>query len=152
MPEVRGKWDREPARSNINGKVDFVGTALLGAAGALAGTYSAGRDTPGFTVTKVGGEAGRYRLQLVSPQGNTVSTIAFFLGAGPVTVVGAADAVYTTDKGLIPFVRNVTPASGFFDIQLSYLDDATGAWVDANPEDNVTLHFAFSAKFSSALP
>lgn len=144
------RWFRDPARTNISGKVDFVGICPLGAAGAVAASYSAGRDTPGFTVTKVGGETGRYRVQLVDSQGLAVAVLGLF---NPSCMVeGAADAAYTTDAGLIAFVRNVTPASGFFDIQLCIIDDADGTFDDANPENNARLHIGFSAKTSSAVP
>lgn len=145
-----GKWHREPAKTNVSGKVDFVGSVLLGVGGAVAASYVAGVDTPGFTVAKVGGEVGRYRIQLVDAKSVAVVTKAFYAMA--CIVEGAADAVYTTDKGLHALVRNVTPASGFFDIQLTYMDDATGAWVDGEAMDAAKLHISFSAKFSSVVP
>jgi hypothetical protein len=133
---------------NQSGIVEMLGVAPLGAAGALAAAYVAGTDTPMFTVTKTAGEAGRYTIQCVDTRGNAVAVLKFFFRH--CNIEGAADAVYTTDKGLTAFVRNVNAAAGSFDIQLTYLDDASGAWVDANPEDSTKLHIGFAVKLSSA--
>ena len=133
---------------NQSGIAEMLGVVPMGASGVTATTYVPGTDTPMFTVTKTAAEVGRYTIQCVDARGQTVAVKKIVFRH--CNVVGAADAVYTTDKGLQAFARNVNPAAGSFDIQLTYLDDASGAWVDAEPMDSASLHIGFAVKLSSA--
>lgn len=148
MATLFGKWWRQLLGYNKSGMVEMLGVVPLGNTGAIAAGYVAGTDTPMFVVTKTPAEVGRYTIQLTDARGQAVAVKQIvYRGC---KIEGTTDAVYTTDKGMEDFVRNVNAAAGSFDIQMAYLDDASGAWVDAEVENSAKLHIAFAIRVSSA--
>jgi hypothetical protein len=117
------------------GVVKLYGHVVTSTSGTV-GSYTA----KGFTVAKTGSEAGRYTVTLSD-------TYCAFLGC-QVTLVGAADAAYTTAKGIVPFVRNVSVADSTptFDIQFA---DADGSAADAELADAAEFYVEITLKNSS---
>lgn len=93
----------------------------------------------GGSIAKVGSEAGRYRI--------TLSGSYQRLLAANVIVSGAADAAYTTAKGVQAIVRNVavSAATPVLDIQLIRTDTAS----DSEPEDNASIYIELTLSNSS---
>jgi hypothetical protein len=147
-------WFREGARENKSGRVNFSGYFVTSTSGALV---AASTDAPGFTLTKVGGQAGRYTVQLVnskgepvvvSPTPNTKATPGL-LGFG-VTVITPTNSSPAAN-GLAAHIRGglaTLASAGTFVIQLSRQD--TG--VDAEVVDGAAFIVEFSMKRSSAVP
>lgn len=106
---------------------------------STSGTVSSS-DAMGMTVAKVGSEAGRYRLSLQDSYQRLL--------ACNVMVSGAADAAYTTAKGIKAIVRNVAVSSSsapLLDVQLVRTD--TGA--DAEVEDGASIYIELVLSNSS---
>lgn len=114
------------------GVVHLYGKALTTTNGTLstvAGAVTSAKQA-GFTIAKTGSKVGRYTITL---QDRYVGLL--YIHA---TVSGAADAAYTTARGLNAFFRNnaVAAAAKTIDIQFARTD--TGA--DAEVEDGATIH------------
>ena len=147
--------------SNRSGMVHLSGSVLIGSSGAVTSS-----DTPGFTVTKQTA-AGRYRVQVVDSDGSTAVAPAqpcnsagtaitpWGIQAPNVMVVSAvADNALTTDSALKAGIRNFTPKSGYFDIQL-YRDvtsTTSETHTDTNVESGGQLLIGFWAKMSNVTP
>lgn len=95
----------------------------------------------GFSVAKTGSETGRYTV--------TLSDTYKGLLAVNVAIVGAADAAYTTAKGLTWILRNVSVADSTptFDIQFS---DPDGSPADAELENAAKVLIEITLKNSDA--
>lgn len=91
---------------------------------STSGTISA-QSCKGFSVAKTGSETGRYTVTLDD-------TYTALLGVG-VNVVGSSDAAYTSTKGLINYLRNVSVADSTptFDIQFVQVSIADAELLDA---------------------
>lgn len=137
-------WFRDPARNNRSGMVQFSGIITLGAGGAIA---TGGADTPGFSFTKVGAKVGRYLVQILDSKLQACGCIKF-AKIGATVETASADAAYTVTKGAYAIIRNRSPSTGTFQVQLIRTDSAA----DAEAEDSAVLHVWFSAKRSSAVP
>ena len=96
------------------GIVKLFGKVTTSTGGAIAS-----QDCKGFSVAKTASEAGRYTV--------TLEDKYFDLRAANVMVEGAADTVYTADKGLIPMLRGVNVASKTLDIKFSAVTEDTDA-------------------------
>lgn len=106
---------------------------LTGSVVTTTGGTIGSQDCEGFTVAKVGSEAGRYRATL----NNAFRALQY----GDMKVVGAADAAAAAAKGQVCQLRNVSPTSRTVDFQLLTPSLAAGASVDVEPEDGATLLF-----------
>lgn len=95
----------------------------------------------GFSVAKTGSETGRYTV--------TLSDTYKGLLAVNVAIVGAADAAYTTAKGLTWILRNVSVADSTptFDIQFN---DPDGSPADAELENAAKVLIEITLKNSDA--
>lgn len=124
-----------PTRDIERDSVICAGSFVTTTSGAI-GT-APDRATCGFTVAKVGSEAGRYRVTFDMK----VSKI-FLLSA---KVNGTADAAYTADKGLHVLLRNKTVASRYVDVQFASAFTTGGAatYPDKEVENGVTVDFVF---------
>lgn len=98
----------------------------------------------GYTLTKTGSEAGRYTVQLTTTSGAAATyNKLLFVGA---ILEGVADTAYTTDKGLVPLLRNVAVATtGTFDIQFATGDSNA----DAEVEDAAVIRIHIVLKNST---
>lgn len=112
--------------------VILTGRALTTTSGTLS-TATGANDCEGFTVAKVGSEAGRYRA--------TLNNAFMFVQFGDMKVEGAADAVAAAAKGQVAYLRNVSATGRTVDFQLCTPSLAAGASVDVEPEDGATLRF-----------
>lgn len=91
-------------------------------------------------MAKVGSEAGRYRITLAGSYQRLL--------AANVVVSGAADAAYTTAKGVQAIVRNVNVSNAsapVLDIQLIRTDTAA----DAEVEDGASIFVELTLSNSS---
>jgi len=118
------------------GIVKLYGSVVTSTSGTVAST-----SCKGFTVAKTASEAGRYTVTLTD-------TYTAFKGCH-VTLVGAADAAFTTAKGLVPIVRNVSVADSTptFDVQFV---DADGSAADAEVPDGAEFYLEITLKNSGA--
>jgi hypothetical protein len=92
-------------------------------------------DCDGFSIAKTGSEAGRYTVTLGDKYSKLRGVVA--------NVKGAADAAYTTAKGLNLMLRNDAVAtSKTFDIQFVRTDTAA----DAELEDAAEVYLTFFLK------
>lgn len=116
------------------GIVKLFATITTTTSGTIGSTTATG-----LTVAKVGSEAGRYRITLQDQYTRLLCVNAI--------VSGAADAAYTTAKGLNTLVRNVAvnAATPILDIQFARTD--TGA--DAEVEDAAVIYVEITLKNSS---
>ena len=116
------------------GVVKLFATITTTTSGTIGST-----NAVGLTVAKVAAEAGRYRITLQDQYTRLLSVNAI--------VSGAADAAYTTAKGLNTLVRNVDVAAAtpILDIQFARTD--TGA--DAEVEDSAVIYVEITLKNSS---
>lgn len=106
---------------------------------STSGTISSS-DMLGGSVAKVGSEAGRYRITLSGSYQRLLSA--------SVMVSGAADAAYTTAKGVQAIVRNVDVSNAstpVLDIQLIRTDTAA----DAEVEDGASIFIELTLSNSS---
>lgn len=95
----------------------------------------------GFSVAKVADEAGRYTVTLAD-------TYKALLACN-VAIIGAADAAYTTAKGLTSILRNVSVADSTptFDIQFN---DPDGSPADAELANGAKVLIEVTLKNSDA--
>lgn len=116
------------------GVVKLFATIVTSTSGTISSTTATG-----LTVTKVGSEAGRYRVTLDDKYTRLLAAQAI--------VSGAADAAYTTAKGIQAIVRNVavSAATPILDIQLVRTDTAA----DAEVEDGASIYVELTLKNSS---
>lgn len=114
------------------GVVKLYATIVTSTSGAISST-----SAKGLSVSKVGSEAGRYRITLED------SYVALL--AAQAIVTGAADTAYTTAKGSVAILRNVDVANKTLDIQLVRSDTTA----DAEVEDAATIHVEITLKNSS---
>ena len=117
------------------GVVKLFCTIVTSTSGAISSS-----DMLGGSVAKVGSEAGRYRISLAD-------SYQRLLGAS-VMVSGAADAAYTTAKGIQAIVRNVDVSNAsvpLLDIQLVRTDTAA----DAEVEDGASIFIELTLSNSS---
>jgi len=112
--------------------VELTGVVKLGNGGAI-GTGATDVDCIGFSLAKVGGEAGRYRATLHHKFRK--------LRYAHCVVEGAADAAAAAAKGQVAMLRNVDVANKTLDFQIVTPSLAAGASVDVEPEDGATLRF-----------
>ena len=108
----------------------LTGKALTTTSGTLS-TASGANDCEGFTLAKVGSEAGRYRATL----NHKFKALQFAY----MVVEGAADAAAAAAKGQVAYLRNVNMTTGIVEFQLATPSLAAGASVDVEPEDGATL-------------
>ena len=145
---------------NRSGMVKMTGTLVIGTAGAITTA-----DTPGFTVTKTNAKTGRYRVQLVDVDGSAAAPAQAQDSAGtavepwaiqaPSVMVASAnaDAALTKDSATKAAIRNYTPKSGYFDIQMYTDITSTGeTHVDAEVESSGIIFISFEVKLSSVVP
>ena len=117
------------------GVVKLYGQVTLGAAGAIATS-----NCKGFSITKTGGEAGRYTVALEDKYTGLL--------AASVILEGAADTLYTTATGLTPLLRGVSVGTNKV-LYIQFVDRAT-APADANPETGAKFYIELTLKNSSA--
>lgn len=118
------------------GVVKLFGSVVTSTSGTVS--TSTGK---GLTITKTGGEVGRYTVTLADKY-------TALLGVS-VALVGSADAAYTSAKGIVHFLRNVSVAGATpaFDIQWA---DADGSAADAEVENGAAFYVEVTLKNSSA--
>lgn len=117
------------------GVVKLFATIVTSTSGTIASS-----DMLGGSVAKVDSEAGRYRVSLADSYQRLLSA--------SVMVSGAADAAYTTAKGIQAIVRNVDVSNAsapILDIQLVRTDTAA----DAEVEDGASIFIELTLSNSS---
>lgn len=136
MSTARESYDTLSQRRTT---VRASGSVLLGADGAVE--TDTDRKTAGFSVSQIiddpsAAEAGRY-LCTFDMAFNDVELES-------AVIVGAADAAYTTGKGISAMIRGKDTAARTCIVQfMKTVDDSGATYVDANPEDDVTIDFSF---------
>lgn len=137
----------DPGRSNRSAEVTFSGSVVTTTAGTL-GTGAANVDTPLFSITKVAAKVGRYRIQLLSSNGN--ACVAPKLTSWWFGCTGAADAAYPVANGLSDNLirNNAISTAGTFEIQFQRSDTSA----DAEVLDGATIFVRFAVKKGSATP
>lgn len=118
------------------GIVKLFGTVTLGSSGAIASS-----SCKGFSVAKTSAETGRYTV--------TLSDTYTELYTVMVNITTSADTAYTSAKGLVALLRNVSvnDSTPTFDIQFV---DADGSAADAEVEDSAVLRIEITLKNSTA--
>lgn len=116
------------------GVVKLFATVVTSTSGAIASS-----DAMGMAVTKVGSEAGRYKLTLQDAYQRMLSC--------SVMVSGASDAAYTTAKGIQAIVRNVAVSGATPALEVQLVRTDTGA--DAEVEDGATIWIEVTLSNSS---
>ena len=96
----------------------------------------------GMTITKTAGETGRYTVALAQPW-------YAFLNAS-VVVQGAADAAYTTGKGLQAFIRGVDVTSQTAPLLYVQFCAEDGSPADAELEDGAKFFIEVTLKNTSS--
>jgi hypothetical protein len=142
---VSDSWFREGPRCNRSGQVTFSGRHLTTTSGALSTTT----DSPQYTLTKVGGQAGRYTVQFVNARGDGVE---FLKLTGFNWWVETPSGAITATKGGAGtcYIRGgsaTLATNGSLVIQLTQVSGA-----DAELDDGATLGLEFTVKRSSAEP
>lgn len=101
------------------GVVKLYGSVTTTTSGTVGSTAC-----KGFSVAKTAGEAGRYTVTLADPYIGLLSVHA--------VLVGTTDAAYTSGKGLVTFLRNVSVSTTgrTFDLQFANPIDETDAEVE----------------------
>lgn len=118
-----------------HGIVKLYGKVVTSTSGTVSTT-----SCVGLAIAKTAGETGRY----------TVTLSDYYAGglkSASVAVVGPADAAYTTAKGLVWFLRNVSVSTSAktFDIQFC---DADGSPADAELMDAAEFYLEVTVKNS----
>ena len=116
------------------GVVKLYGNFTTSTSGTIASS-----SCKGFTVAKTAAETGRYTVTLAD-------SWKAFMGVC-VTIVGAADAAYTSAKGLTHIVRNVSMTNKTFDVQFN---DPDGSPADAELEDGASVYLEITLKNTGA--
>lgn len=117
------------------GIVKLWGKVTTSTSGTIAST-----SCKGFAVTKTGSETGRYTVTLTDRYSSFKHC--------SVVVQGAADAAYTTGKGLVSFIRGVDMTNKVFYIQFV---DADGSPADAELEDSAIFYLEITLKNTAAV-
>lgn len=117
-----------------SGIVKLYGSVTTSTSGTIGSS-----STKGFTVTKTASETGRYTVTLSDQYSAFKSCL--------VNVVGAADAAYTTAKGLDCFIRGIDMSSKIFYIQFT---DREAVPADAELEDAAVFYLEITLKNSSS--
>lgn len=150
MPVTPDRWQRDPARENRSGRINLCGTFVTSASGALVAASS---DSPGFTLAKVGGEAGRYLVQFVNAKQEPVTYLKC-VSFRPTLLTDDADAAYPAANGHGCHLRNATPALTTIhtngQLLVQFVRDDTHA--DAEVADGCGFMLEFGVKLSSASP
>lgn len=107
---------------------------------STSGTVSSS-SCKGFSIAKTGSETGRYTVTLDGPYQK-------LLAVG-VNIIGAADAAYTSAKGLTHVLRNVSVNDSTPTFQIQF-NDPDGSPADAELEDATEVLLAITLKNSSA--
>jgi hypothetical protein len=146
---VSSGYYRDPARQNRSGIVHMTGKFVTSTSGTLVAASS---DSPGFTLTKVGSEAGRYTVQFIDNDGTACAWLS--IEDFRATILGAvADTAYTTTKALHAFLRLGTPAlttvASAGTVLVQFVDKALA---DAEVEDGAGFILSFDLKRSTASP
>jgi hypothetical protein len=116
--------------------VVLSGKVVLGASGAVSST-----DCDGFSVSKTGGETGRYTVQL-GVSSSQPDLYAKLRGAS-VSIVGPDDAAMTDAKGLGYVLRDDDVATdGTFEVQ--FINPETAA--DAEVQDSASFFITIFLK------
>lgn len=116
------------------GIITLYGKVVTSTSGAIAS-----QDCRGFSIAKTGSETGRYTV--------TLEDAYTALRMVTCVVEGAADAAYTTAKGLGYFLRNVDVVTDkTLDIQFV---DSASPQADAELEDGTSFYVEISLKNSS---
>lgn len=118
--------------------VILAGRFVTTTGGTLSTTAFTSAKLAGFTLAKVGSEAGRYRVTLQDKYNELLGVVA--------VVEGAADAAYTTAAGVTPLIRNVdvSAATPILDIQFTRQDTGADAEVIDGAIIRITLILANS--------
>lgn len=108
-----------------------------------SGTIGSSTLCKGFSVVKTAAETGRYTVTLADKYNR-------FLMCN-VVIQGAADAAYTSAKGLTWFIRAVDVAATAASTKLFYLQfcDPDGSPADAELEDGAIVFLEITVKNSS---
>ena len=122
--------------SLTNGVVKLYGYIAT----STSGTISSTTGTKGMTITKTASETGRYTL--------TLSDKYQSLLACSVAIQGAADAAYTTAKGLTWILRGVDVSATTPVLYLQF-NDPDGSAADAELEDGAKVYIELTLKNSS---
>lgn len=146
--------------SNRSGMVHLTGSMTITTDGAIGSS-----DTPGFTITKTATKTGRFRVQITSASGDSASPAVVKSGSTVVAPFGiqapsfaiaspVADNALTTDVATKWSLRNLTPGSGYFDVQF-YKDitsTTTETHADCELESGSVVLISFWVKTSSVVP
>ena len=144
MPSLPENWFREGPRSNRSGCITLKGRHLTTTSGALSATT----DSPGYTLTKVGGQAGRYTVQFVNAKNEAVTFLKLVSFHWWVETTGAMTA--TRGGAGTCHIRGgsaTVATNGTLIIQLTQVSGA-----DAEVDDGATIGLEFEVKKSSAVP
>lgn len=127
---------KNDAKTLEQGIVKLFGSFTTSTSGTIASS-----SCKGFSVAKTGSETGRYTVTLADTYYGLLSVVA--------NIVGAADAAYTTAKGLTYILRNVSvnDSTPTFDIQFN---DPDGSAADAELEDATSVLLEITLKNSTA--
>jgi len=124
------------------GCIDQAMTVIIGRVTTTTSGTIGSQDCRGgsCTVTKTGGETGRYTFQLVA-SGDVALTDYIFLHAAA-TVIGADDTVYTTAKGIVALIRDIDVGEGADDgtFEIQFGEPET-AMADAELMDGVGFSY-----------
>lgn len=120
----QGSYFLESEIVKLYGKVTTTTSGTIGTSSAK-----------GFSVTKTAAETGRYTITLADqyPEFKHCAIV----------VEGAADAAYTSAKGLVAFIRNVSMSTKTFNVQFC---DADGSPADAELEDGAKFYLEITLK------
>lgn len=118
------------------GIVKLFGSVATSTSGTIASATG-----KGLTITKTAGETGRYTVALADPY-------VSFLSAS-IVVQGAADAAYTTAKGLVAFIRGVDVTSQTAPLLYVQFCDSDGSPADAELEDGAKFFIEVTLKNST---
>lgn len=127
---------REP-KTLENGVVTLYGRVTTSTSGTVGS-----QSCKGFTVAKTGSETGRYTISLADKYTSLL--------AAQVSIEGAADAAYTTAKGLTWILRGVDVAHATAPKLYIQFNDPDGSAADAELEDASVIRIALTLKNTSA--
>lgn len=132
---MANRYFKEQVQCLEGGIVKLFGKVVTSTSGTIAS-----QTCKGFTVTKTGSETGRYTITLADKYNS--------LRGMSVVLQGAADAAYTTAKGLNWFVRGVAVGSS---TPLLYLQfNRTDTAADAEVEDSAEFYIELTLKNTTA--
>lgn len=120
-----------------NGVVTLYGKFTTSTSGTIASS-----SAKGFTIAKTGSETGRYTI--------TFADKWTALLAASVAIAGAADAAYTSAKGLTWILRGVDVANATTPVLYVQFNDPDGSPADQELEDGAVVYLSFTLKNTSA--